>query len=743
MRVVIEKSAAFLYNNRTHIYIPWGKSIHLQLRCAAEQIGAITIRKKGKFEQPRSTPKASTPQTPDFDLSWLDQLGEELPEKSAREPQAPEQPAAAPGSSGEEPTMLIPDLPGAEPVSHQDEPTRQIPDLHGQEFQTEESNLREEAPTMQIPNMSHGPASPAQKPSARQQAKPASKPAPKQAKKSQRPAPKTGMLLGIIAGALVLALLIYGIALKNGDTIYPNVYVAGINVGGMKREAAIEAVDEAISASYASATLKVQLPDRTISFSPEQTNVALDADEAIDEALAYGRDGNPFSAVTNYFSCRSTEHYIDLQTILNLDTEYIRNLIDEVAAEVESDPVPSEVRYDEDKGQLIVSIGYPDRDLNADGLYEVVYNAFMNSDFTPLTWDYDEVPCELVDLTPYYEKYCTEVQDAVYDEETHTIEDEVPGYGFNLEATNQQLAMAAAGREVIIQLEELEPEVTKEDLEEQMFGETLFNYSTEYVNNSNRTTNLTLACQAIDGTILNPGETFSFNNIVGERTAAKGYLPATVYSGGQSLEELGGGVCQVASTIYYCTLHLDLEQVHREPHQFAVSYVPLGMDATVYWGQIDYQFKNTLSYPIKIMANTDGGYVNITFLGSAEMENTVEMSYVILETYPWQEVEEVDETKPAGYREVEVTPYTGYKVVTYKAIYDADGKELSKVQEAVSVYSKRDKKYIIGPEQAVEDPEDPENPGETEDPVDPENPFDPVEPENSTSTDTSQTNPWA
>jgi len=566
---------------------------------------------------------------------------------------------------------------------------------------------------------------------------------------SQKPvshtAPKMGLLLGIIAGALVLALvigvLIYGVVLKNGNTIYPNVYVAGINVGGLDRQSATEAVDEAIAASYASATLKVQLPDRTLSFNPEQTNVALDADEAIEEALSYGRSGNPFSAVTNYFSCRSTEHYIDLQTILDLDTDYIRNLIDEVAAEIESEPIPSEVRYDEKAGQLIVTVGYPDRDLNADGLYEVVYNAFMNSDFTPLSWDYDEVPCELVDLQPYYDEICTEMEDAYYDEETHTIVEEVPGFGFNLEAAAQKLTTAAPGSEVIIQLEELEPAVTVEELEEDMFGETLFEHSSVYVNNSNRTNNLTLACKAIDGLILNPGEVFSFNNIVGERTAAKGYLPATVYSGGQSVEELGGGVCQVASTIYYCTLHLDLEQVHREPHQFAVTYVPLGMDATIYWGHIDYQFKNTLSNPIKILANTDNGHVNITFLGIPDTDNYIEMTSVVLETYPWQEVEEFDETKPADYREVAVEPYTGYKVVTYKAIYDADGKELSKEQEAISVYDKRDKKFIVGsapPDDPWGDedlPFDPENPDDEDDPVDPFNPFDPVEPDSDTDTD--------
>ena len=543
-----------------------------------------------------------------------------------------------------------------------------------------------------------------------------------------------GILAAIVGGALVLLAVViffgYGLVLKGGDTIYPNVFVAGINVGGMTSEEAVAAVADAVAASYSSATLDVQLPDRTLSFTPDQTNVALDADEVIAEAMAYGRSGNPFSAVLNYFSCRSNERYIDLQTVLNLDTDYIRNRIDELAQEVETTLSPSKVDVNEAAGTITVQVGYPDRQLDTEGLYEAVYNAFMNSDFTTLTWDYQETPCELVDLTPYYEQYCTEVQNAEYDEETHTISEEVPGYGFDLEAAQQQLATAEPGSTVVIQMEDIEPEVTKLDLSSEMFGTALHKVSTKYAVNSNRTNNLDLACKAINGTILNPGEIFSFNDVVGERTAAKGYLPATVFvTGGASESELGGGVCQVASSIYYCSLFLNLEQVHREPHMYVVDYVDFGMDATVYWGSIDYQFKNTLDYPIKIQANIDGGTVNITFWGPEELDFTVETDYKILETYPWTTVEQVDETKPVGYRERTVSPYTGYKVVAYITVKDLDGNVLES-REVYSTYRKRDQVYVVGPAEEVPDPDDPTTDPDdpTTDPDDPLNPDDPLAP---------------
>ena len=517
------------------------------------------------------------PEPLEFDLSWLDQetpdseAPSDLTEPAQLPPEAPQDPVP---TGPDAPTAVIPEVAMKAPVSEPD------------------------APTAVLPGLDHiQPPAPQPKP-------PVSRPVPR---RESAPTHRTGLILGIIAGALVMALVlgvfVYGLVLKKSDDIYPNVYVAGINVGGMDRETAIAAVDEAIASSYASATLKVQLPDRTLSFNPEQTNVALDADEAIAEALTYGREGNAFSAVTSYFSSRSTEHYIDLQTILNLDTDYIRSMIDQVAAEVEMDPTPTTAAYEEAAGRLVVEVGYPQRSLDTEGLYEVVYNAFMNSDFTPLSWDYDEVPCELLDLEPYYEEYCTEVQNAEYDPETHTIVEEVPGFGIDLEASSQKLATAPASSQVIIQLEDLEPEVTKAALEEEMFGETLFAHSTVYVVNSNRTNNLRLACEAINGLILNPDEVFSFNNVVGPRTKKNGFEKATVYNYGKEEEGYGGGVCQVSSTMYVAAVRANLEITKRTQHGLVVGYTDLGLDATVNYDgkKIDFAFRNNTDSPIYII----------------------------------------------------------------------------------------------------------------------------------------------
>lgn len=722
------------------------------------------------FEEPRDLSRLPR-QEEEMDLNWLEQVLREDPdEPPAEEPGSPG-PAAADEPTRQIPVVEQPHAPGM------DEPTRQIPAVSRQDIEMMQALTRQfpaapeaepaamedtmrrrvlphtaaaEAPAAAAQRVSSDKAPTAPLPKLPQRETVAEKTAQRSGGRQARPRaaqPKKerrtgmGMILGVVSAALVLALVLgvflYGIVLKNGKTIYPNVYIAGINVGGMDKAAAENAVDEAVLASYASATMKVQLPDRTLSFSPDQTNVVLNPADAIEEAMNYGRSGNPFSAVTTYLASRHREHYVDLQSILNLDTDYIRQELNKVAQEVESSAAPSQVRYDESGERLVIQVGYPERHLDVDGLYDVVYQSFMNGEFTTVVWEYDESAKPTVDLTSYAQKYGKEPVDARYDEKTHTIVESVPGYGFDLEKAQQQVSMAAPGCELIISMEEQQPEVTTEFLEKEMFGQVLYETSTEYVSNAGRTKNLTLACRQINGTILNPGEVFSFNDVVGERTAEKGYEPAIVYSGGESLKELGGGVCQVASTLYYASLHLNMEQVEREPHQFAVTYVPYGMDATVYWGKIDYRFKNTLSHPVKIEADTENGHVNVRFLGVPDTDQYVKMTYEIKETYPWSEVEEVDETKEPGYREVVVTPYTGYRVVTYKAIYDRSGNELSKKQEAVSVYQKRDQKVVVGPEKEELPPPDPWGQGGTVSPwpdgghtkPDPDEPPKPEKPE--------------
>ena len=302
----------------------------------------------------------------------------------------------------------------------------------------------------------------------------------------------------------------------------------------------------------------------------------------------------------------------------------------------------------------------------------------------------------------------------------------------------KQLDEAEPGQELRVPFQILIPEHTKASLEADLFRDRLSYAHTEHTWNSNRTRNLELACEAIDGYILKPGAVFSFNGVVGERTAEKGYREAIVYSGMESVQELGGGVCQVASTLYYCTLYADLEVVSRAVHTFSVDYVPMGMDATVYWGSLDYQFRNNTDYPIKINASVHDGYVDIEFIGTDTKDYYVEMDYVVLSKDPWETVEKVITDGSYENGETITTPYTGYTADTYKYKYSKATDELiSKEFEAHSEYARRDKVVAVvrqATEPPVTDPP-PTDPPETDPPTDP-----PTEPETPPASETEGSN---
>lgn len=158
---------------------------------------------------------------------------------------------------------------------------------------------------------------------------------------------------------------------------------------------------------------------------------------------------------------------------------------------------------------------------------------------------------------------------------------------------------------------DVEPQITTEDLK-QVDQKLIGNYTTRFdAGNTNRTTNIKLASKAINGIILNPGEQFSFNKVVGERTASRGYKPAHVIVNGEFSEGIGGGICQVSSTLYNSVDEANIKIVARRSHSKEVTYVPPGRDATVSWGGPDFKFKNNLNKPITIKIAIRGGTLQI------------------------------------------------------------------------------------------------------------------------------------
>jgi len=515
---------------------------------------------------------------------------------------------------------------------------------------------------------------------------------------------RSGIAAAALALVIVLGLLIFAVVLKGGDTIFPNVCVAGVNLGGMTREEAEQELENALSTTQMDRTLTVQLPDRKLVFEEDEVSVPVDPEQLVEEAMNYGRSAGLLRIPGIYLSCKRSGQILDDGSALNVDQQYIRETIEKAAEDVKQDMEESQISMDEEANVITIKIGRAGKKLDTEKLFETVMAAYEAEDLSDISFSYDLVPYNLVDLQPYYTKYCTPAQDAYYDTAADTLVEEVVGYGFDLMAVNQQIALAEEGSVLEIPFQTVEPAVTRENWKTTNFPDTLATYSSPYVSNANRTNNLRLACEAIDGTVLGPGEVFSFNQTVGERTAEKGYKEGIIYAdGGASEAELGGGVCQVASTMYMCVLLADFEATEREPHMYTVSYVPMGMDATIYWGSFDFKFRNTNSTDILINATCKNGYVTITYSGIMEHDYTVKMSHELLSTIEWEETEEVDDTVPVGERKEKWTPITGYTCWSYKSYYDLNGNFLRREKCAFSEYKKRDHVFLVNSKTVAEE----------------------------------------
>jgi vancomycin resistance protein YoaR len=302
---------------------------------------------------------------------------------------------------------------------------------------------------------------------------------------------------------------------------------------------------------------------------------------------------------------------------------------------------------------------------------------------------------ESVDLESLYNAIHTEPVEAVYDRTTGQVTQSKVGLSFDIKAAQQMLDAAKPGSSVFIPLIRTEPAVSTEQLQAMLFRDVLSVKATYVDGTSNRVHNVKLASQALDGTILNPGDVFSYNETLGERTREKGYKEAGAYVNGNVVQEVGGGICQGSSTLYYCVLYADLEVVERSNHMFTVGYLPLGHDATVNWGTVDFKFKNNTDYPVKIEALYKDRYLTIRLLGTKTNTNRVEIKYEVISTTEIKTVQKEDPAIEPGTTKVSQAGHKGYVVDTYKYIYDENDNLISKTYIRRSTYKMQEREVLV------------------------------------------------
>lgn len=278
---------------------------------------------------------------------------------------------------------------------------------------------------------------------------------------------------------------------------------------------------------------------------------------------------------------------------------------------------------------------------------------------------------------------------------------------------------------VLIALQSVNPRVKPEDFRN--LGQ-LAVYSTQYnTGEINRSHNLHMAASSIDGCILKAGEIFSFNKRVGYRSSEKGYRDAMVVVGNKFEPGIGGGICQVSSTLYNSVLLAGLDIVERHNHGLSISYVPLGRDATVAYGVQDFRFCNNTDTPLCIKANAAGGKLTIAIYGNTDYKKNVKVYAVVDKTIPFDTVTEADKNLAPGTERIERNGLPGYVVRAFRQFMDARGKIIKTENLGTDRYKPLNRVLKKGPtriaDPVVPDPPAP-NPGEVQEPGSGQNPPD-------------------
>ena len=345
----------------------------------------------------------------------------------------------------------------------------------------------------------------------------------------------------------------------------------------------------------------------------EDLSINYDIENAVNQATQIGKDGNIFQNNIKTIKCLFSKENIDINFSLNED--FLKSDLEDASSKLPDKIIQSSC-YIEDNN-IIITKGRPgciiDTEKTAEIIKKNIKNINLKDDINIIT--YKENPNE-IDIDAIYKEIHKDPVDAYYVQNPYRIYPSENGLDFAISLEDAKNLLNEDKDEYTIPLKVTYPKVTTSMIGTEAFPDLLSEFSTNYaVSNRNRTTNLILAANKINGLVLMPGETFSYNKIVGERTISAGYKEAPIYVEGRVENGIGGGICQITTTLYNAVLYANLEIVERSNHQFVPSYANASRDATVVYGAIDFKFKNNRDYPIKLTCSVENGIANFKIFG--------------------------------------------------------------------------------------------------------------------------------
>ncbi len=479
----------------------------------------------------------------------------------------------------------------------------------------------------------------------------------------------------------------------NNTKIISGITINGIEINKLDKEQAIQMLKESTDKKLDSDIL-VKSGDFEYGIKLSQIETNYNIEKAVEEAYNTGRGGNIFS--NNYEIIKTMIWGKDINLEYTYNEELLSKIINDMTSKVPNSVV--EANYSIEGDTLIISKGKTGNSINQEELKNKIIDE-MSIDNTNNEIDIELIQKEpeAINIDDIYSKVHTEPKDAYYTKNPFQIFPHVDGVDFDLEAAREMLKEDKDEYEIKLTI--TSPKVTTDKIGTEAFPDLLSSFSTRYdASNYPRTTNLKLAMNKLNGVIVAAGETCSYNETLGKRTAEAGYKEAGGYAGGRVVQTLAGGICQISSTLYDAVVYANLDIVERHNHMFLAGYVGAGKDATVVYGSLDFKFKNTRKYPIMIKTTIGNGVAKIDIYGIKEdVEYDVDIITNILSYNTYKVVYENDSSLPAGKQKVVQNGMNGCKSITYKVL-KLNGKEVSRTVLSSDTYDPMNKIVNVGPE---------------------------------------------
>lgn len=513
--------------------------------------------------------------------------------------------------------------------------------------------------------------------------------------------------IAIFIFALLLISTVFSLVNMGNEKILKGITILGIDVGNLTTQEAQKQLEDAINSRFhdENNNLILKRNETEISVTANTFNSKFDIESAVAQAHNVGRSGNII--IDNYTILWTKIFKKEIKPTLYLDEELLKATITDASAKME-DRVIENSYYVEDEELNIVKgkAGYV---INGEALknkiYEQISNIHENYQVIEIPVDYKEP--DQINLEKIREEIYKEPQDAYVEKKDNKTEvhPHVNGVDFGISMEEAKKIITEDKEEYTIPLKITVAKKTINDLGEEAFPDLLASFSTIYdSSNKNRSTNIELSSKKMNGTVILPGEKFSYNTVVGKRTIEAGYKEGTAYIGGKVVPDVGGGTCQVSSTLYNTALLANLEITERSNHMFLTGYVAASRDATVYYGSLDFCFKNTRQYPIKIVANSSNGVCKVSIYGiKEETEYEVVLQSKVTSYINYKTTYKNDPTLPEGKEVVEQSGVNGCRSEGYK-ILKLNGKVVSQTLLSKDTYNAKEKIVRRGTKKVAQQP---------------------------------------